>query len=173
MALLITGSAGFIGFHLARRMLAAGEQVIGIDKLNAYYSVALKNARIAQLNQCRNLFFHQIDITDQEAIRALFEQHPDIDRIVHLAAQAGVRYSLTNPLAYIDANVKGQVILLEEVRRRPAIKSFVYASSSSVYGANTKQPYSVDDPAPVMPSLITRIRFGCGPVGTGLQTRSG
>jgi UDP-glucuronate 4-epimerase len=145
MALLITGSAGFIGFHLASRMLAAGEQVIGIDNLNGYYSVALKRARVAKLDRSHGFFFHEIDITDQDAVGALLEQHADIDHVVHLAAQAGVRYSLTNPLAYIDANVKGQVVLLEEVRRRPAIKNFVYASSSSVYGANTRQPYSVDD----------------------------
>src|SRR5207237_8615729 len=86
-----------------------------------------------------------IDIADTPAVAALFERHPDIDRIIHLAAQAGVRYSLSQPLAYVEANVKGQVVLLEAARRVPRLKSFVYASSSSVYGANTKQPFSIDD----------------------------
>jgi UDP-glucuronate 4-epimerase len=145
MALLITGSAGFIGYHLASRMLESGERVIGIDTLNDYYDVALKRARLARLEQHRGFTFHRIDASDPEAMTALAARHPEIDRIVHLAAQAGVRYSLTNPLAYVEANVKGQVVLLETARRLPGLRKLVYASSSSVYGANRKQPFSIED----------------------------
>jgi UDP-glucuronate 4-epimerase len=147
MALLVTGSAGFIGFHVARHLLDRGERVIGIDNLNPYYDVALKHARLTQLEGRDGFAFHRVDIADMAAVTALVERHPDIDRIIHLAAQAGVRYSLTQPLAYVEANVKGQVVLLEAARRLSALKSFVYASSSSVYGANTKQPFSVEDRA--------------------------
>ena len=145
MALLITGCAGFIGYHLTARMLESGEAVIGIDTLNDYYDVGLKRARLARLERHNAFTFHQLDVSDAEAMAALAARHPDIDRIVHLAAQAGVRYSLENPLAYIDANVKGQVVVLETARRLKGLRSLVYASSSSVYGANQKQPYSVDD----------------------------
>ena len=145
MALLVTGSAGFIGYHLAARMLESGEQVIGIDTLNDYYDAGLKRARLARLERHNAFTFHQLDVSDAEAMAALAARHPDIDRIVHLAAQAGVRYSLENPLAYIDANVKGQVVVLEIARQLKGLRSLVYASSSSVYGANQKQPYSVDD----------------------------
>src|ERR1700722_5526391 len=147
MALLITGSAGFIGYHLAVRMLESGERVIGIDNLNDYYDVALKRARLARLEQNQGFLFQPIDISDAEALSALVEHHPEIDRIVHLAAQAGVRYSLSKPLAYVDANLRGQVIVLEAARKLKNLRSLVYASSSSVYGANQKQPYSVDDRA--------------------------
>jgi len=147
MALLVTGSAGFIGFHVARHLLDRGEHVIGIDNLNPYYDVALKRARLAQLEGRDGFAFHPVDVADPTAVTALVERHPDIDRIIHLAAQAGVRYSLTQPLAYVEANVKGQVVLLEAAHRLPALKSFVYASSSSVYGANAKQPFSVEDRA--------------------------
>ncbi len=145
MTLLITGSAGFIGYHLAARMLDSGERVIGIDTLNDYYDVALKHARLARLERHKNFTFHRADVSDPEAMAALAARHPEIDRIVHLAAQAGVRYSLTNPLAYVDANVKGQVVLLETARRLQGLRKLVYASSSSVYGANRKQPFSVAD----------------------------
>jgi len=147
MALLVTGCAGFIGFHVARHLLDRGEQVIGIDNLNPYYDVALKRARLAQLEGGDGFVFRPVDVADPMAVTTLVERHPDIDRIIHLAAQAGVRYSLTQPLAYVEANVKGQVVLLEAARRLPALKSFVYASSSSVYGANTKQPFTIEDRA--------------------------
>jgi UDP-glucuronate 4-epimerase len=147
MALLITGCAGFIGYHLAARVLAAGERVIGIDNLNDYYDVALKRARLARLEQNQGFLFQPIDISDAEALSALVEHHPEIDRIVHLAAQAGVRYSLSKPLAYVDANLRGQVIVLEAARKLKNLRSLIYASSSSIYGANRKQPYSVDDRA--------------------------
>jgi UDP-glucuronate 4-epimerase len=147
MALLITGSAGFIGYHLAARLLEAGEQVIGIDNLNDYYDVALKRARLARLEPHNGFTFHQLDVADYDGIMALADQHPEIDRVVHLAAQAGVRYSLSNPLVYVESNVRGQVVLLEAARRIKNLKTLIYASSSSVYGANEKQPYSVEDRA--------------------------
>lgn len=145
MTLLITGCAGFIGYHLATRMLESGERVVGIDNLNDYYDVALKRARLARLERQAGFAFHRLDIADHDGVVGLVARHPDIDRIAHLAAQAGVRYSLTNPLAYVDANVRGQVVMLEAARRLANLKSLVYASSSSVYGANEKQPCSVED----------------------------
>ncbi|HTZ36311.1 MAG TPA: NAD-dependent epimerase/dehydratase family protein [Stellaceae bacterium] len=147
MTLLITGSAGFIGYHLAERMLQSGERVVGIDNLNAYYDVRLKQARLARLEAHPNFTFHQLDVADYDGVVALVESHPDIDRIVHLAAQAGVRYSLSNPLVYVESNVRGQVVMLEAARRLKSLKKLIYASSSSVYGANEKQPYSVADRA--------------------------
>jgi UDP-glucuronate 4-epimerase len=147
MALLITGSAGFIGYHLAARMLEAGERVIGVDNVNDYYDPALKRARLARLDAHPGFTFQQLDVADYDGIIGLIERHPDIDRIVHLAAQAGVRYSLSNPLVYVESNVRGQVVLLEAARRLKSLKKLIYASSSSVYGANRKQPYSVEDRA--------------------------
>ena len=147
MALLITGSAGFIGYHLAARMLECGERVIGIDNVNDYYDPALKRARLARLDAHPGFTFEQLDVADYDGIIGLVDRHPDIDRIVHLAAQAGVRYSLSNPLVYAESNVRGQVVLLEAARRLRSLKKLIYASSSSVYGANRKQPYSVEDRA--------------------------
>jgi UDP-glucuronate 4-epimerase len=147
MIFLVTGSAGFIGFHVAQYLLDRGERVVGIDNVNPYYDVALKRARLARLEGRRGFTFQPVDVADPAAMTALAERHPDIEAIVHLAAQAGVRYSLTQPLAYVEANVKGQVVLLETARRLSQLKSIVYASSSSVYGANTKQPFSVEDRA--------------------------
>jgi UDP-glucuronate 4-epimerase len=147
MLCLVTGCAGFIGFHVTQYLLDRGERVIGIDDLNAYYDVALKQARLAQLQGRARFEFHQIDVADPTAMTGLAERHSDIDTIIHLAAQAGVRYSLTQPLAYVEANVKGQVVLLETARKLAKLKSLVYASSSSVYGASTKQPFSVEEPA--------------------------
>ncbi|HEU0217892.1 MAG TPA: SDR family NAD(P)-dependent oxidoreductase, partial [Stellaceae bacterium] len=136
MALLITGSAGFIGYHLAERLLAAGHQVIGIDNLNDYYDVSLKRARLARLERNNGFTFYQLDVADYDGVIDLVDRHPEIDRIVHLAAQAGVRYSLSNPLVYVESNVRGQVVLLEAARRLKRLDRFIYASSSSVYGAN-------------------------------------
>jgi len=147
MLCLVTGSAGFIGYHVARYLLDRGERVIGIDNLNPYYDVALKHARLAQLQGRPGFEFHQTDVADPSAMTELVEHHPEIDTIIHLAAQAGVRYSLTQPLAYVEANIKGQVVLLEAARKLARLKSIVYASSSSVYGANTKQPFSIEDRA--------------------------
>ncbi|HEX3883607.1 MAG TPA: NAD-dependent epimerase/dehydratase family protein [Stellaceae bacterium] len=145
MPFLVTGSAGFIGFHLARYLLDRGERVIGIDNLNPYYDVALKRARLALLEPRNGFSFAALDVTDEAGLGALVDRHPDIDAIIHLAAQAGVRYSLSNPLSYIDSNVKGQVVLLEAARKLKGLNSLVYASSSSVYGTNEKQPFSTDD----------------------------
>jgi UDP-glucuronate 4-epimerase len=145
MTILVTGSAGFIGFHVARALLARGDSVVGIDNLNAYYDVNLKHARLAQLQGRPDFDFHRADIGDREAIFAIVDQYPELTGVIHLAAQAGVRYSVENPFAYIDSNVMGQVVMLEAARRLPRLNSFVYASSSSVYGGNTKRPSSIDD----------------------------
>jgi UDP-glucuronate 4-epimerase len=145
MGFLVTGSAGFIGFHVAAHLLDRSEQVIGVDNLNPYYDVALKRARLAELEARPGFEFRQIDVSDLAAMTALAESHPEIDRIIHLAAQAGVRYSLIDPLAYIDANVKGQVVLFEVARKLKGLKALVYASSSSVYGSNKKQPFGIED----------------------------
>lgn len=150
MAVLVTGLAGFIGFHVGRALLARGETIIGIDNLNDYYDPALKRARLEQLGDGPSLHFYQADIADRQSVARIFDNHPDIDRVVNLAAQAGVRYSLENPYCYVDANVMGQLTLLESARQLPHLQHFVYASSSAVYGANTKLPFStadaVDDP---------------------------
>jgi len=140
---LVTGTAGFIGSFVAKRLLERGDTVIGIDNLNDYYDVALKRARLARLTAHNHFCDERIDITDAPALTEVFRrQRPD--RVVHLAAQAGVRYSLENPQAYVDANITGFLNVLECVRHL-GTAHLVYASSSSVYGANTKTPFSVDD----------------------------
>jgi len=141
--ILVTGCAGFIGHALARALLGRGERVIGLDNLNSYYDPALKRARLASITE-PGFSFLQADLVDRTALAQLFATHKPT-RIVHLAAQAGVRYSFENPQAYVDSNIAGFVNLLECARTAGAIEHFVYASSSSVYGANTKQPFSVDD----------------------------
>jgi UDP-glucuronate 4-epimerase len=145
MTVLVTGVAGFIGLHVAQALLERGERVIGVDNLNDYYEVSLKQARLDNLKNRSGFAFHRLDIADRDAVEALFERERDIDRIVHLAAQAGVRYSLINPYAYLRCNVDGHVVLLEASRTLPRLDHFVYASSSSVYGANTKLPFAVED----------------------------
>jgi UDP-glucuronate 4-epimerase len=145
MTVLVTGVAGFIGSHVARHLLARGESVVGIDNVNDYYSVALKEARLAELAKLPGFVLHRANIADRDAVFAIAEQHGDATGVVHLAAQAGVRYSLENPYAYVEANVMGQVVMLEAARKLPHLASFVYASSSSVYGANKTQPFSVAD----------------------------
>lgn len=141
MKILVTGTAWFIGFHLAKRLLARGDEVIGLDNINDYYDVRLKHARMAQLDGLPNYKFIRMDLADCEGIASTFrEVHPK--RIVHLAAQAGVRYSLTNPHVYVDSNVVGFLNILEACRYN-AVEHLVYASSSSVYGANTEMPFSV------------------------------
>jgi UDP-glucuronate 4-epimerase len=146
MSILVTGAAGFIGFHVAAALCARGETVIGIDNVNDYYDVSLKDARLAQLADRPGFSFERADIADRTAVSELCKRHPEIDRIVHLAAQAGVRYSLVNPFAYTDSNITGQVVMLEAARRLPKLAHMVYASSSSVYGGNTKVPFAVTDP---------------------------
>ena len=144
MRILVSGAAGFIGFHTASRLLARGDEVIGLDNLNAYYDVKLKHDRLARLHNVAPQFrFHQLDIADREAMRTLFrEERPAV--VVHLAAQAGVRYSLEHPHTYADANLVGFLSILEGCRQAP-VAHLVYASSSSVYGANAKVPFSVHD----------------------------
>ena len=146
MTVLVTGAAGFIGFHTARALLARGVGVVGIDNVNDYYDPALKEARLAILQESDAFDFQRADIADKDAIFALTSRRSDIDRVVHLAAQAGVRYSLINPYAYMRTNLEGHVVLMEACRELPNLRHFVYASSSSVYGANTKLPFSVSDP---------------------------
>jgi UDP-glucuronate 4-epimerase len=138
---LITGAAGFIGFSLARRLLENGRAVVGVDSVNSYYDPALKEARLAVLLQLKNFTFHRLDLADRTLTEALFHDG-DFGPVVHLAAQAGVRYSLQNPHAYLDANVAGFLNILEGCRHRQTAH-LVYASSSSVYGANTQLPFSV------------------------------
>lgn len=145
MSILVTGAAGFIGFHTSAALLRRGETVIGVDNLNDYYSVALKQARLAELQRLPGFAFHRLDLAERGALTALVEGHPQIDRVVHLAAQAGVRYSLTDPHAYIAANIQGQLEVLEACRKLPRLAHLVFASSSSVYGGNTKLPFSVAD----------------------------
>ena len=151
MKILVTGVAGFIGYHLAKRLLTQGERVYGIDNLNDYYDVNLKQARLEQLLLHDCFTFKCLDISDRSAIEQLFAEY-EFDCVVNLAAQAGVRYSIENPHAYIDSNVVGFTNILEACRHSQ-IKHLVFASSSSVYGANTKVPFSVKDKADTPVSL--------------------
>jgi UDP-glucuronate 4-epimerase len=144
--ILVTGAAGFIGSHVAKALLARGDAVLGVDNINDYYDVALKDARLAGLKADKAFAFRKLDISDHDAMLALAREFPGITGIVHLAAQPGVRYSLINPYAYVQANVMGHLVMLEMGRALPGLRHFVYASSSSVYGGNTKLPFSVDDP---------------------------
>jgi UDP-glucuronate 4-epimerase len=142
--ILVTGAAGFIGMHVCRALLARGDDVLGIDNLNDYYDPALKHARLAQLQGRAGFAFERIDVADTAAVQSLFERG-GFTRVVHLAAQAGVRYSVTHPHAYAQANLVGFLNVLEGCRARQ-IEHLVYASSSSVYGGNTKLPFAEDDP---------------------------
>lgn len=145
MTILVTGAAGFIGSHVAAALLDRGEEVLGLDNLNDYYPVALKEARLAGLTARPGFRFVKADVSDRRVVEDLWPQFADVTGVVHLAAQAGVRYSLENPYAYVDANVTGQVTLLEAARRMPKLRHFVYASTSSVYGTNKKMPFSIED----------------------------
>jgi UDP-glucuronate 4-epimerase len=148
MKVLLTGAAGFIGMHVAQRLLARGDEVVGLDNLNDYYEVSLKEARLARLTQQSGFRFVKMNVEDRAGMASLFAGER-FDRVVHLAAQAGVRYSLQNPHAYIDANIVGFMNILEGCRHA-GVQHLVYASSSSVYGGNTKMPFaeadSVDHP---------------------------
>ena len=140
MKVLLTGSAGFIGMHCIERLLARGDTVVGVDNLNDYYEVSLKEARLARIAGHENFSFHRVSVEDRDAMAALFAaERPD--RVIHLAAQAGVRYSLENPHAYIDANLQGFINILEGCRHN-GVEHLVYASSSSVYGGNELMPFS-------------------------------
>jgi UDP-glucuronate 4-epimerase len=139
--ILVTGTAGFIGFHLAKVLLDRGDEVVGLDNLNDYYDVSLKQARLAQLDGRPNFRFVKLDLADRQGMADLFKTEK-FDRVVNLAAQAGVRYSLKNPHAYVDSNLVGFVNILEGCRHN-GVQHLVYASSSSVYGANTRMPFSI------------------------------
>ncbi|HEX5184744.1 MAG TPA: NAD-dependent epimerase [Allosphingosinicella sp.] len=144
MSILVTGAAGFIGFHVSDRLLARGERVIGIDNVNDYYSIALKRDRLAKLaRRHENFRFVEVDFADRDALRTALAG-VEFDRIVHLGAQAGVRYSIENPHAYVHSNLVGHLDMLEIARHRQA-RHFVYASSSSVYGGNDSLPFRVED----------------------------
>jgi UDP-glucuronate 4-epimerase len=145
MAVLVTGSAGFIGYHVAHALLARGEQVIGLDSLNAYYDPGLKRARLERLQAQPRFTFEHADIADLAAMRELARRH-EIDAVVHLAAQAGVRHSLDAPFDYVHNNLQGHLVILEICRHDlPKLRHLVYASSSSVYGGNAKVPFAVED----------------------------
>ena len=145
MTILVTGAAGFIGFHVCKALLARGERVFGIDNLNDYYDVRLKEARLSLLQAHRCFGFARADISDREATAAALErERQSVTQIVHLAAQAGVRHSLVDPYAYVQDNVMGQLVILELCRSLPALEHIVYASSSSVYGGGAKTPFSVE-----------------------------
>ena len=142
MKVLVTGAAGFIGFHTTKALLARGDQIVGLDNLNEYYDVNIKNARLDLLRKESGFEFVHLDLTDREEMANLFETQ-GFQRVVHLAAQAGVRYSIENPFAYIDGNILGTMTVLEGCRHHE-VEHLVYASTSSVYGANTRAPFSVD-----------------------------
>lgn len=143
MKILVTGAAGFVGFYLSKKLLSLGHEVVGLDNINDYYDVSLKIARLNQIKKEKGFIFHKLDLTDRKNIEQLFVENK-FDIVVNLAAQAGVRYSLMNPHAYVDSNLVGFVNILECCRHND-VKHLVFASSSSVYGFNTKIPFSTND----------------------------
>jgi len=153
MSVLVTGAAGFIGYHVAEALLARGHAVIGVDNLNDYYDVSLKQARLARLEERDGFAFRELDFSSREGMDVLGQTFPDITHIVHLGAQPGVRYSLINPYAYVTSNVMGQVVVLELARTLKKLRNVVYASSSSVYGGNQKMPFAVGDAVETPQSL--------------------
>jgi UDP-glucuronate 4-epimerase len=161
MTILVTGVAGFIGFHLAQALLDRGERGVGIDNMNDYYDPAIKEARLARLEVRDGFEFHKLELADHEALPSLCADRPEIEQVVHLAAQAGVRYSLINPYAYVDANVTGHLVVMEACRRLPRLRHLVYASSSSVYGANDTLPFSVADRVDTPVSLYAATKRSC------------
>jgi UDP-glucuronate 4-epimerase len=161
MAYLVTGAAGFIGFHVCRRLLARGEPVIGVDSVNDYYDPALKEARLAQLEALPGFSFLRADLAERDTIDVLKSRHPDITHIIHLAAQAGVRYSLVNPYAYTRSNIDGTLAMLELARGLKDFRHIAYASSSSVYGSNKKLPFSVEDNVDHPVSLYAATKKSC------------
>ena len=141
MKILVTGAAGFIGFHTAKQLLNRGDTVVGLDNFNDYYDVSLKESRAAVLDGYDSFSMHRIDLADRDAIESMFKKE-QFDKVVHLAAQAGVRYSIENPHAYIQSNIVGMLHILEGCRHHK-VKHLVYASSSSIYGSNTAMPFSI------------------------------
>lgn len=145
MTVLVTGAAGFIGYHVAEALMARGDQVIGVDDLNPYYDVRLKQARLERLRAKSGFVFYHADVSDRDAVSEIFGRHADVSEIVHLAAQAGVRHSLVDPYSYVQSNVMGHLVMLEAARRLSGLRHFVYASTSSVYGANQDLPFRETD----------------------------
>lgn len=145
MTVLLTGAAGFIGLHVAEALLARGERVLAVDNLSPYYDVRLKRARLARLEALAGFTFVEANVADREVMLPLAAAHPEVTRVVHLAAQPGVRHSLVDPFAYVEANVMGHLVVLEVARRLPRLEHLVYASSSSVYGGNRKLPFAEGD----------------------------
>jgi len=160
MRILLTGAAGFIGFHTAKALLARGDEVVGVDNLNDYYPVKLKEARLAQLEPSDKFTFVRTDISDRDAFLDRFKSEK-FDAIIHLAAQAGVRYSIEHPFDYADANLVGHLAILELARAQKDLRHQVYASSSSVYGGNTKLPFSEDDAVDKPVSLYAATKRSC------------
>ena len=159
MIILLTGAAGFIGFHAAKRLLSEGHQVIGVDNLNDYYDVSLKEARLAELKKYESFEFHKVDISDYEALE-IATKGKEITHILHLAAQAGVRYSLDNPRAYVQANVMGHLNILEFARHSGTVAHIAYASSSSVYGDREDGPFRETDKVRSPASLYAATKLG-------------
>ena len=161
MSYLVTGAAGFIGLHVCQRLLDRGEAVIGVDNVNDYYDPTLKEARLRQIEGKPGFQFYRTDIADRGSAEELAARHPEITHIIHLAAQAGVRYSLVNPYAYTHSNIDGQIVMLEMARHLKRCEHFVYASSSSVYGANKKLPFAVEDRVDNPVSLYAATKKAC------------
>ncbi|CAA7622279.1 Uncharacterized 37.6 kDa protein in cld 5'region [Magnetospirillum sp. LM-5] len=161
MSVLVTGAAGFIGYHTSLRLLERGDKVVGVDNLNPYYDPALKRARLARLTEHPGFSFIQADIAERPAMAEVAELFPDITAYINLAAQAGVRHSLKAPHDYTRSNVEGHLVLMEMARNNPNCRHFVYASSSSVYGTNTKLPFSVEDRVDTPISLYAATKRSC------------
>ncbi len=146
MTILVTGAAGFIGYHVCQALLARGEIVLGLDSVTSYYDPSLKRARLKELHNGNRFRFVEASVADRAAMHTLADEHPGITGVIHLAAQPGVRHSLVDPWAYVEANVMGHLVMLETARRLEQLRHLVYASSSSVYGGNQKVPFAVSDP---------------------------
>jgi UDP-glucuronate 4-epimerase len=161
MGILVTGAAGFIGFHVAQALLARGDRVVGLDNLNDYYDVALKQARLDVLSKNPNFTFVKADLAAAGGLSPVLDPFGPFHRVIHLAAQAGVRYSLENPFAYLTSNLHGHLAVLEYCRATADFTHLVYASSSSVYGGNTDLPFSVEDRVDKPVSLYAATKRGC------------
>ncbi len=161
MKVFVTGAAGFIGSHVSKALLDRGDSVVGIDNMNAYYDPKLKRDRLAWLTPRNGFELVEADVSDRDAILRLAEAHPDAEAIIHLAAQAGVRHSLTDPYTYVDSNVMGQVVMFELAKRMRVCHHLVYASSSSVYGRNTSQPFGTDQKVQKPASIYAATKLAC------------